>query len=522
MRMRAAAAVSALAVGWRRLGQKGAVAILFAVAAVPMMICTAVAVDFSQMAAMRSALQRAADAAALSGAAVYTAYTQGDTFNALARNVAKSAFCNATTTLPASAVMAATSGSTACGSLQGPAVTATIAGAKVGTKGAITNAGCSSTKTVVANATCGFVVTVSATATTSSVFFTALGSSHTISVTASAMNPFINIANALSSTLSGGAWNANSIWVYPVLLDANGSPATTPSNPGALPDASACTGDPTQTSCGAYSMLASTNYANCPTQTVPACTVNGTKFGPGGAVQNPAAGAAVITATTPLGIAFESTSGGGYTQSTGKHTNYGYDNPGGWGSGSPPYMAPSDDCVWPFHTMYNTVSQAYTPADNPVYPWSKVTSWFYSSYLVQNLPPSQGLIVAQNTQQVVKATPQVANGVNTPAACTKPAPAGNYQRYYTSYPTSGSTNCSLYIVRDPASLTPDSAYVGSCFSPSNTPGQNYAILSCQSFSGHKFAFFWNDMGGANYDDKDYGNGTLTINCTGQPRVILIN
>ena len=517
-----------------RLGRRGAVTIMFACAALPILIAVMTAVDISRMTSARSALQQAADDAALSGAAVYTAYTQGDAFNAVARAVATSAFCNATTSVPAGFALIASNSSTTCGPGAGPSVTAVIAGAQTGTRGVITNAGCSATNTVVSGATCGFVVTVSVSARMNSIFPAVLGATETISVTSSAINPFINIATALSAGLQGSAKYANSIWVYPLLLDQNGSPAVTSANPGALPDASACTGDPTQTSCGAYSMLASTNYQSCPTQTTPACTVNGTTFGAGGVVQNPSAGAVVITATTPLGVAFESSSGGGYAEPAGVHQNYGYDRAGPYYGSASPYTAPGDSCVWPWHTVYNTVSQVYSPSGAPTYPWSLVTHWFYSSYLLQNMPPSQGMVTLQQNSatnpatgypyldQVVHSTPQVISGVNTPTSCTTPAPTSDYEIYSTTYPSSGSSNCSLYIARDPASLTPNSGYVGSCFNPASTPGQSYAVLSCQNFAGHSFAFFWNDMGGGGSDDMNYGNGTLVINCVSQPRVRLIN
>lgn len=526
---------SAIRSAMGRLGRRGSVTILFAAAAVPMVIGTAVAVDFSRMTSARATLQEAADGAALSGAAAYAAYAQGDAFNSVAQSLALSSFCNAAKTLPAGFSITASSGSLTCGSQAGPAVSAVIAGARAGTRGVIAGSGCSATNTVVTNATCGFVVTVSAVATMNLIFPGLLGTTKTVSVTSSAINPFINIAQALNSSLQGSAKFANSIWIYPLLLDANGSPAVTSANPGALPDASACTGDPTQTACGAYSMLASTNYAGCPGQTVPSCTVNGTTFGAGGVVQNPAAGATVITATTPLGVAFASVSGGGY--SGGLHANYGYDRNCRYYQTCPLNIKFAPDlCVWPWHTVYNTVSQVYSPTDTPIYPWSLVTHWYYSSYLSQNMPPSQGIITTQLTTatnpatgypynyQIVRATPQVVLGLNVPPlGCITPIPDADYQRYVTTFPTTGNSNCSLYIAKDPpANPTPDSSYTGSCFSPSATPGQSYAALSCQRFSGHSFAFFWNDMGGGDSDDKNYGNGTLVITCAAQSQVKLIN
>ena len=526
-------ALPALRSSLPRLGRRGSVSVLFATAALPMVIGIAVAVDFSRMTSARAALQEAADGAALSGAAAYTAYAQGDAFNAVAQSVALGSFCNAAKSLPAGFVLVAGSGTSACGSQPGPAVSATIAGARTGTRGVIANSGCSASSTVVSGATCGFVVTVSATATMNLIFPGLLGTTKTVSVTASAMNPFINLAQALNATMAGSATYANSVWVYPLLLDANGSPAVTSSNPGALPDTSACTGDPTQTSCGSYSMLASTNYASCPTQTTPPCTVNGTTFGAGGVVQNPASGSTVITATTPLGVAFASVGGGGYKQPAGVHNNYGYDRLCAYYSVCVPIVAVGDGCVWPWHTVYNTVSQVYSPADTPMYPWSLVTHWFYSSYLMQNMPPSQSLITAQLTTtlnpatgypyniQIVHSTMYNLAGVNVQPSCNT-NPLLDYERYATTYPVTGNSNCSLYIAMDPTSLTPNSSYVGTCFSPSSTPGQTYAAVTCQKLAGHTVGFFWSDMGGGGSDAHKYSNGNLLFTCAAQSQVKLIN
>ena len=55
--------------GIQSLDQRGTVALSFAVAAVPISLAVATAVDFANIAAGRAALQRAAANAALSGAA---------------------------------------------------------------------------------------------------------------------------------------------------------------------------------------------------------------------------------------------------------------------------------------------------------------------------------------------------------------------------------------------------------------------------------------------------------------------
>ncbi len=532
----------------RGMGRRGAVALTFAIAAVPIAMATATAVDFSRIAAGRAALQRAADNAALSGAAAYTVYAKGDTFKAVAVRMATTAFCNTTRALPGGFTINASTASAdsqTCGIANGPAVSGVIAGYVTGTPRIAVNSGCSATNTVAAGYKCGFVVTVTVTAKTTTMFAGLLGASSTLSVSGMAINPFIDLANALTPSFAGGAWNANSLWVYPLLLDANGQPDFS-SNSGALPDASACTGKPTQTSCGEYSMVASTKYLTCttanpcttagPCPTPSTCPAGATIFGgSGGIVQNIVASSAVITATTPLGVAFESATGGA--------TTYPWDT----GKGNPPpptngQPQPANNCTWPGAAIYSTVSQEFDAGGNALVVdkygnWKYPTHWFYSSYLASKQAPSQRLINMQgnlnidpdtNMQfrfQVILSVPTVNNGVNTPNTCLNPTYSSNLEKLVTTYPTTGSSNCSLYIVKNPPiPLLPDATYKANhtCFDPANTPGQEYAALSCQNYSGNSYAFFWNDMSGIRSDNYDYNDGTLLINCAATSKVILIN
>lgn len=509
--------------------QRGAVALIFAITALPITLAVATAVDFARIASGRAALQSSADNAALSGAAAYVAYAQGDALNAVAVSTAASAFCNVTTTLPSGYTLVASTGSKPCGAAQGPVVSAIIAGYQTGTPGIAAGSGCSATQTVVSGYTCGFTVTVTATAKTNLMFAGLLGASNTLSVTATAVNPFINLANALSTTLQANAWNANSIWVYPLLLDTEGQPDFS-TNSGALPDTNTCTGDPTQTWCGSYSMVASTKYASC--KAANPCTVNGTIFGgSGGIVQNIKAPSAVITATTPLGIALQSAAGGYQAPSGGSPTYNAY----GYSSQQPP-----NNCFWPRTIAYNTIAQTYDSTNTPLIVdssggWTYPTHWFYSSYLANNNPPSQRLIDMQNNQninpntnqafkyQVIKSVPKVVSGANSPATCASPATAPNAEKLVTTFPEVGSSNCSLFIVKNPTTLTADPSYAANkiCFNPSTTPGRQYAALSCQTYGKSSYAFFWNDMGSF-VDDYDYNNGVVLVNCSAVPKVILIN
>ena len=505
--------------GKRRLfrqDRRGAIAIVFALSAIPVLITVGAGLDMARLAAGRAALQTAVDNAALSGAAAYTAYTQGDTLNPIAVTAATSAFCNASRMMPQGFAVSATGGGKACNAgLPGPAVTAQIAGYNAGTPGIAAGSGCSATHSVSQGYTCGLVVTVTATATTSTILAKFIGAWTTISATGMAANPFINLGSALSSTVSAFAWNANSLWVYPLLLDANGSPDFS-TNPGALPDSSQCTGDPSQTVCGNYTMIASTKYANCTTANP--CTVNGTVFGgSGGVVQNPSASQSVITATTPIGIAMASASGGS--------TTFGY-------FGGLPQ--PKNGCSWPAETAYQTASQTYDNNGNPQIPWTTVTHWFYSSYLTNNLPPDQAEIAAQSSYQFVASVPAYGNGSGqagsraNPSTCSNDsisnwATSGNIAVLATTYPTGGNTNCNLYIVKNPSSTSPNPSYKNNnvCFTPTATQGRQYASLSCQAYSGAQYGFFWNDMGGTT-DDTDYGNGTLVVTCDATAKVVLID
>lgn len=534
--LRALAGASASAAKRLRSDRRGTIAIIAAVSAMPLAIAAGVAIDMSRLADARSALQRAADNAALSGAAAYVLYTEGDAYNAIAQNTARSAFCNAVTALPAGFSLVS-AGAPACTNTPGAAVSAAIAGYSPGTRGIKANSGCSATNTVVSGVTCGFVVTVSASATVPTTFRFLMNGAINVPITATAINPFINLANALTPSFAGSAINANSLWVYPLLLDANGAPDFS-TNAGALPNASSCTGNPTQTYCGSYTMLASTAYYNgCPASNP--CNVNGTIF-INGIVQNPVVSNAVITATTPLGVAMQSAAGGVPGSSVGYvYYNQYYSSP-----------KPADSgCSYGYPLAYQTFSQYYDANGYPLEVdgngnWNLSTHWMYSSFLANGDPPDQNEIANQlNTTinpatgysyatQIVPAVPTNGKGYvpsatkATPTACPNPYSTSNPQNAQpvaTNYPTTGATNCALYIVKDPASTSPNPNYANNnvCFSPSGTPGYQYAALSCQNYAGHKYAFFWNDMGG-NTDDTDYNNGTLVISCAGASYVLLIN
>jgi hypothetical protein len=575
-------------VGLRRLvrpakrGRAATVSIIFAFALVPLVLATAIAIDFSRIADARAELKHAVDNAALSGAAAITSNTQASYTRATVS--ATASFCDTSATMPATFVVSniGGTGQQSCGGAAGagPIVSTQIAGYKTGTPG-IVSSSCSATNPVVAGVTCGFVVTVTAKATANTIIPAYLGLTDTVTATGVAANPFLNIGAAIQAQILGSAFNTNSIWIYPLLLDSNGNPDFS-SNAGAIPGlvsgvypadagpsgctsltacgsigtaasvnctsdqtqcstgaATGCTDSPTQFTCGNFTMLASTYYNTATNPCLPTapCYPNGAGSYPEiieGVIQNPQAPPTVITATTPIGIAMQSVAGG--------NASYGY---GGYQTN------PANGCYYPGNAVYTTVSQVFSNASNtvvggsPAVDWPKVTHWFYSSYLASGYPPSEGEILSQSQllSYMASGKPTVTYNSRIPSIgsdatgsfnptllnCSKAAGNGNsYDQFLTTtYPSSGATNASLFITVQAA----NSAYIPPAstglayqrYTPSGTPGYQYAALSCQAYGSNIYNFYWNDMGGSQSygDDLDYGNGTVRVMCATAPAVLLI-
>lgn len=566
---------------FQALGRRGSVAVMFGLAIIPMLIATIAAIDVSRMVASKSALQRIADNAALTGAAVYTAHTASDSFKTIAETMATSSFCNSAMNLPAgfTLVNPATGVPRDCGSGIGPTAVGQISGYQVGTRGLTANSGCTATTTVVAAPVrCGFAVTVTARAQMLSLSASILGYT-TVSVTSTAVNPFIDLSKALKVNFVASAENANSIWVYPVLLNDDGNPDFV-TNSGALPDASTCTGNPIQFNCGVYTMLASNHFSTC-TDLVP-CTYGSTQVGSSGIVLKPVMSTAVITATTPLGFAMASVAAGNNAAPDGW---YSQEDSGIRARIIPPSMVgqtynkggvqtqkvvdAATGCVYPFSAVYNTYTQMYkldaSGTEQPLMAWNLPTHWFYSSYLINNLTPMQAeidfqnslgsYVVSKNTHKYnqQKITPTEDNSAaleraaeNVSSTCTPTSVSGNIATYPDSYYIYKSTtfeqprsNCVLYIVQDTAATSPDPSYLDTrpnqrgtlpyyktCFSPSSTasnatPGYAYSIIKCQQFKGHSFTYFWNDGSGKS-DNTDYNDGGLKVSCGAQSSLVLVD
>ena len=563
---------------------RGAVSIVFAVCLMPLLIAVSVGIDFSRMADSRTALQRAVDNAAISGAAAYSVNAQAAQTKAIVS--AESTFCQATVKLPAGTTLVG-AGTQACStSTGGPTVTTQIGGFVAGTPGVV-KSGCSATTPVVSGVTCGFIVTVSASLTLPTTLPVIFGASKTLTVTAIAANPFVNIGTAMSAQVYGSPWNNNSIWVYPLLLDANGNPDFT-TNAGAIPglpsgwypaDASAggctsatacgtvgtaagancagnaepscllspqptgCTDNPLQFVCGDFTMLATTYFFGQCTVSAP-CYPNGMGTYPeiiNGVVQNPQAPPSVVTATTPIGIAFQSIAGAGqyngyfYTANDAQPTSSNASSNGCWVPGSAvynTYAAVFDDSS----DLFSTAQPLNYEVDYP-----KVTHWFYSSYLANPtaLAPTEGEILSQlhpltspqgksynvRVPTVGKYVAGQATAVPAPSLCES---GNSISDVYTltNYPTSGATNGALFILKQAAG-TPfvdasTTGYTNQYFTPANTPGYQYSALSCQAYGNNVFTFYWNDMGGQpGGDNLNYQDGTVQIACSGTSFVLLI-
>ena len=550
----------------RKLGRRGGVAVMFAGAMLPMLIGTVVAIDVTRLMASKAALQRIADNAALTGAAVYVAYTASDSFKTIAETMATSSFCNAAKSLPAGYTLTTPTSGTMknCGDGSGPTAVGQITGYQLGTRGLTNGSGCTATNTVVAPPVkCGFAITVTAQAKATS-FSASLVGSTTTSVTATAMNPFIDLSTALSVKSLADAANANSIWVYPVLLDDDGRPDFS-SNQGALPDRSACTSDPEQFNCGVYTMLASNHFAKMGCTDVNPCVRGTSKVGSNGKVLNAIASKAVITATTPLGFAFASAANAEFTWYDTRLTSAA--TPAG------NKIDPTNGCAYPFRAVYQTITQMRDGANFPTVDWTLATHWFFSSYLKNGQSPMQPELAMQsltgfrndndelikhpaNTQKIAPSedaggddhisVAQLRKNEGVTLTCPpkrivnglKIYPDSYYIYMVTKYPTNQS-NCALYIKQfkntKPADVDPrpnpytqnssGTEYTGGpypgCFTPSATPGAKFSIIQCQDFKGDSFAYYWNDAGGK-IDDTDFFNGTAVVGCNGQTQVVLID
>lgn len=556
--------------GWDRrfrADRRGNVALMFAVSLVAILACVGAAINMAQLAQARAVLQRAVDSAALSGAAAYS--ENATTFQVLATGIATRSYCNTIQSLDGDAQVTSAGSAngtipqTCIGGSTGPSVLAPATGYAytVGVPGATASQSCA--RALQANSTflCAFVVTVNGAARVNNMLPFLFGAGETISATATGANPFLNFAVIFKNTsIASGAKYANSVWVYPLLLNSATGQPDYATNFAALPDATTCYNGPDNTACGAgdattgitttvnYVMIANTEYAN---NAIGASSVftapNGVQY-LAGVVQNVQTPPG-ITATTPLGVAFESIAGGNhYVNSATPVTSpgvYGYSvqAPGGTPTYSP---VARNGCIFPYNNLvYHTVGQVYQtvqssgPGGNatsytPLLPWPLVTHWFYSSYLSNPfaLPPSteeaftqspnnEVIPSVENDRVVINGHDTGANDGNilggstfnyntvTPTICPPTTVSGgqifaNVTYQTSTYPNSGNDNCSLFIAKSATPGLPATPqFDGACFNPASTPGAQYAAASCESYGSNYFTFFWNDMGGAVYDGYNY-------------------
>ena len=167
--------------------RRGGVATLTAIAMLPLLLSTGIAIDLARVAQFRIALQGAADSAALAGAAVYT----GTGNAAAAKSVAIAYMTQAEAALPRN---------------DGVSYTVTP-----------------DTATDTSGKTTGYTVAVAASAAVPTTFMSLVVPSVGTSVNAGALNPEITITASLGNWKSS-AWDANTIYWY-VVPPGGGLPA---------------------------------------------------------------------------------------------------------------------------------------------------------------------------------------------------------------------------------------------------------------------------------------------------------
>jgi Flp pilus assembly protein TadG len=161
--------------------RRGAIALLYALAAVPTVAAIGVAVDYARLESFKTSLQNVADAAALAGASAYVDNTQ----NAAAQTVAQEFITSNTSQLPSALGTPST----------------TVSASPLTVKGQA-----------------GYSVTVTASATVKNTLMQAFTGSSAISVTATAVNPVIQFTASVGNWTSS-AWDANTVWWYIVPKD---------------------------------------------------------------------------------------------------------------------------------------------------------------------------------------------------------------------------------------------------------------------------------------------------------------
>jgi Flp pilus assembly protein TadG len=162
--------------------RKAAVSVMFAVSLIALVPAIGIAVDFGRIVTFKSALQNAADSAALAGASAYTDTTMQSTAVTTANNYMNRAIAG----LPSNNGVTVT-----------PPVTGTL-----------TSLG----------STTGFTVKVAATGSINTTIMSAVMKTVTVSVTATAENPIL-IVNIAKSQFSSDASDRNLVYAYAIPLD---------------------------------------------------------------------------------------------------------------------------------------------------------------------------------------------------------------------------------------------------------------------------------------------------------------
>jgi Flp pilus assembly protein TadG len=448
--------------------RRGVSALIFAALLVPMIAASGAAVDLSRASAAKARLQLAADNAALAGAGAYAA----PNLSATAQNVAQAAFTASTADLAGWV------------SISAPPPTAAAVSA-------------------------GLAVTVTATAKMKNSLLASLVPSETITVSATATNPYVNPGKAVTTyARNSSAWDWNRLYVYPVPLGANGQP-----NYNSIPDP--------------------TNASTCPNNS---CAYELADNITTGTVSNP--GPPVFTANDPIAFELVNVTGGDFQHDPngyGKQSN-GCPDTNEYGS-----LSQNTSVTVPIQDSTNILSSAFealgespsysgtdangnpygvnhallavtagaTHCAGPSVTGANATYYEPNTYYADTSPVTTGPAPAWpqiGSQWVKNSNPNQTCG-NNHQSCTK----------VPIYDAAPNTNCALMIEDQGTTATLAAAppASGKCFDPTNTADPvehpQYGSQTCAKYGTDNYALWWNDMGGGT-DDLDYNDFDIIFNC----------
>lgn len=495
--------------------QHGVVGLIVGMAALPLCLALGMGVDYAELAQAQTALQDAADNAALAGATAYNAADQSSVAATVATN-----YLNGVPLPPA-----VSRGTPSVNPAKGK-----------------TNFNQSS-----------YNVTVTVNASVTLPFLSAVWGVMKITVTATAGNPIVTPTLKMGNFGSSAAdWNAVYMYAVPMV---NGKP-----NYGSVPDPS------TFYEIGSNCNSSSANYSS-------SSICNGQAGATFSSRQAPIS----LASNQPIAFALENTTDGMYSAaSSGSGNNsgsggysggdggYGGGGGGGYGGGGGGYGGGGGG----YGGGGGGGGYGGGHSDNNIInfePGNIVSTSYFNGNRERAIYGSNAIVVSYNGGSGGSSGSQH-NGTTGYGANSYGAPAGTNNWFYsayeaisespsenanfsyttgsgrssttttTDYPTSSTStkpNCSVMIqIVDPNNLpTSPPSGSGSCFPvPSATSGSSMAALTCAQMNGRTYMYWWNDMGGPT-DDYDYNDVYFTVTCssgasggsgTGNTQVVLVN